>query len=99
MLSILFWFIRSVSTVQSVLVFAATNQENRRSLLAVKKEKKERKQKKVKKEKVEKKDDGVNQGSSAANQGDDVGENNQAASGARTFVFVLEKQFPLAFNR
>jgi hypothetical protein len=60
---------------------AATNQENRRSLLAVKKEKKEKKETK---EKKEKKDDGVNQGSSAANQGDDVGENNQAASGART---------------
>jgi hypothetical protein len=79
-----------------VFVCAATNQENRRSLLAVKKDKKEKKEKK---EKREKKDDGVNQGSSAANQGDDVGENNQAASGARTFFDVFEKDFPLVFNR
>jgi hypothetical protein len=57
---------------------AATNQENRRSLLGVKKEKKV----------VKKGKDGMNQASSAANQGDNVGENNQAASGVFLYFFL-----------
>jgi hypothetical protein len=60
------------AAAESSSISAAANQENRRSLLGVKKEKKV----------VKKGKDGVNQASSAANQGDDVGENNQAASGA-----------------